>query len=169
MKNTTQKLAPKSSMINPDTFWANIVNNINVDSHYGDRLKGTTAYFSDLVGKTLVALYVDEFHSDQIYLLDSDNKLYVLYHSQDCCENVWIESVVGDVKDLLDNPLLVAEESTVDLSNTASYESATATFYKLATIKGYVDIRFVGESNGCYSESVDCKVFDLNKLGITND
>ena len=117
--------------------------------------------FNTLLGLTPRVIHVND-HDNEIEIQTECGRLFRLFHDQDCCEQVYIESVVGNLADLIGNPILLAEES----SNIGSekdhpkdddyYEgSSTWTFYKLATIKGYVDIRWYGESNGYYSESVD--------------
>ena len=102
-------------------------------------------------------------HNDQIitFVMD-DGAIYDMYHSQDCCESVMIESIVGDLQGLVGTPLLVAECSYEKVEPTdddddewSSYESRTWSFYKLATINGHVDIRWHGSSNGYYSETAD--------------
>lgn len=112
--------------------------------------------FETLVGKTLQNV---EESRDEIKFIVSDDESYKLFHYQDCCENVYIESIDGDLNDLIGTPILMAEEVSnrdIDAGPLSEWEdSYTWTFYKLATIKGYVTIRFYGSSNGYYSESVD--------------
>ena len=93
---------------------------------------------------------------DEEIVFSNDTESYRLYHYQDCCESVYIESVVGDLNDLVGAPILMAQESSG--YNEAKYGGDDVnewTFYKFATIKGYVDIRWDGSSNGYYSTSVD--------------
>ncbi len=90
-----------------------------------------------------------------------DGRVFWLVHEQDCCESVNIESIVGDLSDLEGEPILLAEESTREATKAEAADSGTWTFYKFATRKGYVDIRFFGESNGYYSERVDFIQEDL--------
>jgi hypothetical protein len=115
------------------------------------------AELKDLIGKTLTK--VEQVGDDEIVFITNEGRRYKLYHSQDCCESVTVEDIVGDLADLVGEPILVAEEATSDRNPegvTKEYQdSFTWTFYKFATRKGYVDIRWYGESNGYYSESVD--------------
>lgn len=114
--------------------------------------------FSSLVGRTLTAIAVSE-HKDEITFSCSDGKQYKLHHVSDCCEVVTVNDVCGDLEHLLNTPILQAEESTNSESDPPGVapgyrESFTWTFYRMATIKGSVVIRWLGESNGYYSESV---------------
>lgn len=87
---------------------------------------------------------------------NDDTPAYSVYHSQDCCETVYIESIVGELSDLENSPILMAERVTQDVErDKCDNESATWTFIKFATFKGYVTIRFYGSSNGYYSETAN--------------
>jgi hypothetical protein len=117
--------------------------------------------FSEIIGKTLVE-WEGAIGDSIITMKFSDNSVYQMFHSQDCCESVSVDDIAGDIADLIGSPLLKVEESTSNenpiglTGGTNEYQdSFTWTFYKLATIKGYVDIRWYGESNGYYSESVE--------------
>lgn len=114
---------------------------------------------SNIIGMTFSKVEVND-DNDMITFTTENNRQFVMFHSQDCCEDVTIEGVVGDLSDLVGEPILLAEEirsnKNPDGVKIPEYQdSFTWTFYKLATRKGYVDIRWYGESNGYYSEEVD--------------
>lgn len=112
--------------------------------------------FEELLNKTMVSVEAG-VGDDEMIFTTTEGKKYKFYHWQDCCESVSIDDIVGDLSDLVGSPLLVAEECSDDDPkgfNPNAYDSYTWTFYKFATIKGYVDVRWFGTSNGYYSEGV---------------
>lgn len=119
----------------------------------------------DLRGKTFTKVYVKEDSGgDRTELIfENDEFKFTFLHEEDCCEHVFIEDIVGDLNDLVGKPLDIVEEVEYDRDfnppdvEPVSGDSFTWTFYKFATIKGYVDVRWLGESNGYYSEGVDFK------------
>lgn len=108
----------------------------------------------ELYGKVLTKFNVDKLR-DVIEIECTDGTSYQMYHEPDCCESVTIDDINGRIEDLIGSPITLAEESSN--SENPKYEnedSWTWTFYKFATIKGYVDIKWYGTSNGYYSEEV---------------
>ncbi|ULO18987.1 hypothetical protein IV89_001978 [Sulfitobacter sp. CB2047] len=113
------------------------------------------ASMSDLIGK--VCIYVAQVDDEQIIFVSNDGTFAKMYHRQDCCESVSLGDVNGDLDDLIGVSLEVFEERTQDAPST--YGSATWTFYCLRTIRGLIDIRWHGSSNGYYSETADVDVW----------
>ena len=130
-------------------------------------MKVKKAEIKDMLGKVMVSVEKSLNDKrgrpdDSLLFKTADGKHYRLFHDQDCCEEVYIESITGDLSDLIGTPLLMAEESTSDknpsdvtMKPRDEDDTFTWTFYKFATRKGYVDVRWYGESNGYYSESVN--------------
>lgn len=110
--------------------------------------------FSELVGQTLTNVVTDDTTID--FYADGGVK-YLMYHDQCGGERVWLDDVVGDLADILDSPIVVAEEVwSGNPSPVSEYDdSYTWTFDKIRTINGSISLKWCGSSNGYYSESVD--------------
>ena len=110
---------------------------------------------AQMLGKTFVQV-TGSVDSDEMLFETAQGERFLFAHMQDCCETVRINDITGDLQDLVGEPLLIAEEvSGATEPDEEHYESYSYTFYKFATRRGYVDVRWLGESNGYYSESVD--------------
>lgn len=112
----------------------------------------------DLKGRVLYR--VEQIHNDELRFYLTEDHYVRMYHQQDCCESVTIEDIAGDLDDLVETPLLLAEEVSGNdpAPSEEYYDSYTWTYYRFRTIKGSVDIRWYGTSNGYYSESVDIEI-----------
>jgi hypothetical protein len=107
-------------------------------------------YLTELKGKVLEN--VEKIDNEELWFYTTDGEVYRMYHEQNCCESVYIEDIAGDLGNLIGSPIMMAEKVTEYGDN--SWGTYTWTFYKFATVKGYVTIRWYGVSNGYYSESV---------------
>jgi hypothetical protein len=113
-----------------------------------------------MIGATMTSVE-GKVGDDELTFTADDGRVWRLYHEQDCCENVSIEDITGNLADLIGSPLIVSREDTNQPDPSEPFkdrgytpESFTWTFYTFATKKGHVVVRWLGESNGYYSESV---------------
>jgi len=76
--------------------------------------------FKILKNKTLIKIYNKD--DQELCMTTVKGEKYQLYHQQDCCEDVYIEDICGDLDDLLGVPLLQAEvvSSYINPSNVNS-------------------------------------------------
>ena len=115
----------------------------------------TSVNLKELEGKTITAVIYKE--SNESLLIHLNTHVLEMIHHQDCCETVYLADVVGSFEDLIGYPLLEVSETIVN--NELIGESSTASYYNFKTIKASIQLRWVGESNGYYSETVDCYLY----------
>jgi hypothetical protein len=123
----------------------------------------------EFLGKTFTE--VSAIGDNTSLYFKTETEVYEMFHEPDCCEDVYLDEYHGDFKDLVGKPILKAEESIKTMDDYSKEElkdndmldeeSFTWTFYNIATIKGDVQLKWYGVSNGYYSESISIKTISL--------
>ena len=109
--------------------------------------------FPTMIGVTMKT--VVNLGDNELIFTAADGRRFIFYYEPDDCATCVIEDVCGDLSDLEGTPILEAEEvSNYDHPAPEHADSYTWSFYKFRTHKGAVTVRWLGESNGYYSESV---------------
>lgn len=112
-----------------------------------------------MIGHTFTSVtkgnyYKDEHGDDDAIFFKSPLMDVTFFHEQDCCEQVFIKDICGDLEDLEGSPVLMAE--CIDVQQEwQDGDRVTSSWYKFATVKGYVTVCWKGESNGWYCERVN--------------
>jgi len=106
---------------------------------------------------------------DEVLFYVDRGAVYKMYHSQDCCEYVYLHDVCGDWDDLIGSPITqataVSNAAEPDGHKNVTCDDETWTFYIISTVKGTVTLRWLGSSNGYYSEEVDFTLHAFNQGG----
>ena len=108
----------------------------------------------ELEGEVVASVSGAEAGSYETTITTESGKAIKIYHDQDCCESVDIED--AEVDDVVGGVVVFAGfVSGVAPSMDYNDDSHTWTFLKIDTTKGSIWQRWLGESNGYYSEAVD--------------
>lgn len=120
---------------------------------------------NEMIGKTIVKIV--NVNDDCLYFYLENGDYYMFLHKDDddCHGDVRIESICGSLHNILNSPLTVAKATyscglTDDIDNFLpdwKQETCTWSFYKFATDKGCITVRWFGTStNYECSEKVTC-------------
>jgi hypothetical protein len=120
------------------------------------------APLSILVGLTIAKIEGLENNSQEVKITTTDGRQFSFYHVRDCCETVELIDYEAFKDKLIGGKIIEAEilnDSSKELMAKESYDfqndSHTWSFYIINTDRGSIWMRWLGESNGYYSEEVD--------------
>jgi hypothetical protein len=112
---------------------------------------GNTVNVEKMLGRTIKEVRGLEQYSDEVVVEMDNGDTFTFLHFQDCCESVSLEDFIL-TGELVGPAARVYESSD---GKDGDYETETWTFYRIETMKGSLFMRWVGSSNGYYSEAVD--------------
>ncbi len=126
---------------------------------------------SDLVGKKITKVEGLEEGSEMVIIYTDCDHTYMFNHEQICCEDVELNDFECDVEMIVGAKIISADVAKnknhfSESKDSPNEEFATWTwsFYKIETDKGEIWMRWIGGSNGAYSEEVS--IFRVKKEEI---
>lgn len=119
--------------------------------------------FEELVGKKIIDIKLEL--DSILFITDKGN--YQLCHIEEWSEDVVIDDICGELKDLVGETIITAKETfnydnpKFDSFTGLPNDSHTWSFYHISTLKTHITIKFYGTSNGYYSETADLYEYEL--------
>lgn len=107
-----------------------------------------------MIGEILTNVDIGDSEEGVLFTCQS-GKQFRMYHSQDCCEWVRIEDQSGDFHKLIGKKLIYVGETNYERGGEVDYGTYTDTEYTFKVDDHTVIVKWHGESNGYYSESVE--------------
>lgn len=126
--------------------------------------------YTEFSGKIIQEIRGCKKHSDEVTIMFTDGSCLKFYHQQDCCESVLLEDYDITPEWLVDSKIISVEERIyrsgegIEPLNTYD-QSYTWSFYAIKTSSSTMVLRWYGESNGWYSETVDIDYLHYDKNG----
>jgi hypothetical protein len=119
--------------------------------------------FSTLKGEVLTDVDIDA-KGESILLTTQSGKVFRIDHEQDCCEHVCICDTQGNFHDIIGKVIVEASHIEKDKGDPPPEypDSWTRTDFVFKTDDATVISKWIGESNGYYSESV--RMIDVTHL-----
>lgn len=126
--------------------------------------------YSEFSGKTIQEIRGCKKHSDEVTIIFTDGSCLKFYHQQSCCETVLLEDF-DITPEWLVNSNIISVEERISRSGEGVKplndwdESYTWSFYVIKTSSSTMVLRWYGESNGWYSETVNIDYLYYNEKG----
>lgn len=103
----------------------------------------------ELIGKTVVNLYISHDGEYELRFEDSEGMFHCFRAEWDCCNDVWWNHLVG-LENLLNSEVLSVEEKGWEEVEATRQEVEEKGIWTIRTAKGYTDIELRNSSNGYY-------------------
>ena len=140
-----------------------------------DRFKGIQE-LTDLEGDTILRVTGLRKESSEV-LFFFETGVLKMAHPRVCCSDGQLEDFEGDEEDFIGHPLIKIEVSSKrDETRSEPPDSPDSTeydwtFYKLRSDKGYLDLRWLGNTGqtGMYSSAIECHWFPAETAQLVVD